>query len=208
MTPIVVSQCKQRNGQTCVLVFCIHSNTQHMFPLSLCIAARENKWFYLKKITILKLCCIVLFTFNSCVCLFFLFFADTMWSIVQVTESGTLALTQQLSELRTNNTADIPMPKPTLEVNQWTLPFLFTHSYLCVNFMMKFYSNLMSQCNILTYLINKFLIPFPFSIFFSFMCCLFEWWCCCAGAAIPDRWFWYVMINFIRCHLKEIVLLL
>lgn len=51
--------------------------------------------------------------------LFFVFrlFSDTMWSIVQVTESGTLALTQQLSELRTNNTADIPMPKPALEVN-------------------------------------------------------------------------------------------
>lgn len=52
------------------------------------------------------------------VSVFVSFFADTMWSIVQVTESGTLALTQQLSELRTNNTADIPMPKPTLEVNQ------------------------------------------------------------------------------------------
>lgn len=39
-----------------------------------------------------------------------------MWSIVQVTESGTLALTQQLSELRTNNSAEIPMSKPALEV--------------------------------------------------------------------------------------------
>ena len=39
-----------------------------------------------------------------------------MWSIVQVTESGTLALTQQLSELRTNNTGEFPMPKPAVEV--------------------------------------------------------------------------------------------
>lgn len=39
-----------------------------------------------------------------------------MWSIVQVTEGGTLALTQQLSELRTNNAAEINMSKPSLEV--------------------------------------------------------------------------------------------
>lgn len=42
---------------------------------------------------------------------------DTMWSIVQVTETGTLALTQQLSELRTNNMNDVPeAPKPIFEV--------------------------------------------------------------------------------------------
>lgn len=41
-----------------------------------------------------------------------------MWSIVQVTESGTLALTQQLSNNLnlTNNSAEIPMSKPALEV--------------------------------------------------------------------------------------------
>lgn len=44
-------------------------------------------------------------------------FGDTMWSIVQVTESGTLALTQQLSNNLnlTNNSAEIPMSKPALE---------------------------------------------------------------------------------------------
>lgn len=43
---------------------------------------------------------------------------DTMWSIVQVTETGTLALTQQLSELRTNNMSDVPTaPKPIFEVH-------------------------------------------------------------------------------------------
>lgn len=52
-----------------------------------------------------------------------------MWSIVQVTESGTLALTQQLSELRTNNTADIPMPKPTLEV--WIISVDFVYISSC-----------------------------------------------------------------------------
>lgn len=39
-----------------------------------------------------------------------------MWSIVQVTEGGTLALTQQLSELRTNNAAELSVSKQALEV--------------------------------------------------------------------------------------------
>lgn len=51
------------------------------------------------------------------------FSSDTMWSIVQVTESGTLALTQQLSELRTNNAADVSVSKPALEVK------LFHHQF-------------------------------------------------------------------------------
>lgn len=41
---------------------------------------------------------------------------DTMWSIVQVTESGTLALTQQLSQLHTNNSGEVMAIKPALEV--------------------------------------------------------------------------------------------
>lgn len=40
-----------------------------------------------------------------------------MWSIVQVTDTGTLALTQQLSELRTNNLNDVSPPKQTVEVS-------------------------------------------------------------------------------------------
>lgn len=39
-----------------------------------------------------------------------------MWSIVQVTESGTLALTQQLSQLHTNNSGEVMAIKPALEV--------------------------------------------------------------------------------------------
>lgn len=50
----------------------------------------------------------------------FFFNLDTMWSIVQVTESGTLALTQQLSQLQTNN-GEVPM-KPALGV-RWTIIF-------------------------------------------------------------------------------------
>lgn len=45
------------------------------------------------------------------------FDSDTMWSIVQVSESGTLALTQQLSELRTNNMSEIAAPKPANDVS-------------------------------------------------------------------------------------------
>lgn len=47
------------------------------------------------------------------------FIPDTMWSIVQVTDSGTLALTQQLSELQTNAIAENPMSKPPLEVSHY-----------------------------------------------------------------------------------------
>lgn len=51
--------------------------------------------------------------FVDIICVLFL---DTIWSIVQVTETGTLALTQQLAELRTNNVEVTMLPKQTFEV--------------------------------------------------------------------------------------------
>lgn len=48
----------------------------------------------------------------------FYLIADTIWSIVQVTETGTLALTQQLAQLKTNTSNELALiPKQPIEVN-------------------------------------------------------------------------------------------
>lgn len=46
---------------------------------------------------------------------------DTIWSIVQVADTGTLALTQQLAQLRTNNMNEVAtIPKQTFEVRSFS----------------------------------------------------------------------------------------
>lgn len=43
-------------------------------------------------------------------------FGDTIWAIVQVTETGTLALTQQLAQLKTNTSTELALiPKQPIE---------------------------------------------------------------------------------------------
>lgn len=59
----------------------------------------------------------------------YLILLDTMWSIVQVCETGTLALTQQLSELRTNNEAEQSLARQKLGVSIWHQYNLF---HVCV----------------------------------------------------------------------------